>query len=277
MEEYKKIFYIFYFLYAFIAIFTAIGLDVKKSGYQAITVCFGIAFMLAYTCLFGLRDISVGTDTEMYHWQYTHYDEITFGTDALVGLIFRILNSFSENPQLFLLLMSLLFVTVNFYALKKHATFYKSNFLLVTFSLISLFFFESLGINIIRQGVSLAFFVLAIVCHNVSPKRKWLWILFFVLAIGFHFTSLIIVLIYFMVIKLKKIRIEYYYVLYLVSVILATVGVSILSFKDYFVAFLVVDERRSGYLEGIDAIYDIGFKPQFVAFNTIFLFFVFFG
>jgi hypothetical protein len=271
VEQYKTIYYIIYSIAALLAIFTAINIDFKKKNYQSIANYIVLVLMLAYIFLFGLRTIDVGTDTEMYHWQYTHHNEITFGTDAPVGYMFKFLNIFSENPQIFLFVMSFLFVMLNFYALKKYTKFYKSNFFLSVFSLISLFFFESLGINVIRQGLSLAFFVLAIIFRDFSPKRKFKWISFLVLAVCFHFTSLIPVVIYLSVAYFKNVRMYYYYGIYIISVFLSAASISILSFKDYFIGFLLIDERRSGYLDGDDSSYLVGFKPQFVAFNTIFL------
>ncbi|WP_166921688.1 EpsG family protein [Flavobacterium poyangense] len=271
MALYKILFYIIYSIAAFFAVFTAINIDFKKRNYQGVASYIVLVLMFAYVFLFGLRAIDVGTDTEMYHWQYTHHDEITYGTDAPVGYMFKFLNIFSENPQIFLFIMSFLYVTLNFYALKKYTKFYKSNFFLSVFSLISLFFFESLGINVIRQGLSLAFFVLAIIYRDFSPKKKFKWISFLVLAVCFHFTSLIPVVIYLSVAYFKKIRMNYYYCIYIASVFLSAASISILSFKEYFIGFLLIDERRSGYLDADDSSYLVGFKPQFVAFNTIFL------
>nr|WP_315255277.1 EpsG family protein [uncultured Flavobacterium sp.] len=271
MAQYKIIFYIIYVLAVLLAVITAINVDLKKKNYQSIANYIVFVLMLAYIFLFGLRAIDVGTDTEMYHWQYTHYDEITFGTDAPVGYMFQFLNLFSKNPQFFLFVMSFLFVTLNFYALKKYTYFYKSNFFLSVFSLMSLFFFESLGINVIRQGLSLGFFVLAITFRNFSPKKKIKWILFLVLSVCFHFTSLIPVTIYLLIAYFKKVPMTYYYCIYIISVFLSAASISILSFKDYFIGFLLIDERRSGYLDGDDFSYSVGFKPQFVVFNSLFL------
>lgn len=271
MPEFNLLYCLIYVVASLLAIWMSITVDFKKKNYQVLGNCIVFFLMFAYIFLFGMRAVDVGTDTEMYHWQYTHYNEITYGTDAPIGLVFRILNIFSEDPQIFLFVMSFLFVALNFYTLKKYTNFYKSNFFLSVFCLISLFFFESLGINIIRQGLSLAFFVLAIISRNISPKKKFRWILFFVLAVCFHFTSLIPVFLYLLVSYFKKIRLFYYYCLYLISVLLSAASISVLSFKDYFIGFLLLDERRGGYLEGNDSSYSVGFKPQFVAFNTIFL------
>lgn len=271
MEQFKTIYYIIFLIASFFAIITSVELDFKKRNHQLVSNCIVFLLMICYIFLFGMRSIDVGTDTEMYHWQYSHYEDITFGTDAPVGLLFRFLNIFSENPQIFLFVMSFLFVTINFYALKKYSILYKSSFYLSVFSLISLFFFESLGINIIRQGLSLAFFVLAITIRGFKPPSSFKWILFFILSICFHFTSLIPVLLYLLVAYFKNGRMIYYYAIYTLTVLLSALNVSILSFKEYFIGFLLVDERRGGYLDGNDFSYSIGFKPQFVLFNSVFL------
>ena len=256
---------------ALIAIWIAMNMDFKKRNYHGVFNYIFFALMFAYILLFGLRSIDIGTDTGMYHYQYTHFEDITFGTDAPVGLLFKFLNNFSENPQLFLFLMSFLFVLVYFYSLNKFTDFNGSNFFLVGFSLTSLFFFETLGINIIRQGVSIAFFVFAISFRYFSPNDKIKWIFLLILSVGFHFTSLIPILMYVLVVRLKKINVKYYYYLYVISALLSGINFSILSFKDYFIGLLFIDERRSSYLIDDFDEYTVGFKPQFVLFNSIFL------
>lgn len=271
MADYKNIFYIIYGLSVLFALFTALNLDFFKKNYRNLDGYLVLLILLFYVFLFGLRGIDIGTDTHMYHYQYENYDHITYGTDVTVGLIYWFLNIFSENPQVFLLLMGFLFISIYFYALKKHTYFYNSNFYLSVFCLVSLFFFESLGINIIRQGVSLSFFVLAITSRAINPQKKIKWMLLLFVSICFHFTSIIAILLYLIVFYFKNIKIKYYYFLYAMTVFLAAASMSILSFKDYFLGFLSIDERRSVYLEDNDFDYSIGFKPQFVAFNTIFL------
>lgn len=271
MTLYKILFYLIYSFAAFFAIWIALSIDLKKKNYHGVINYIIYGMVIIYVLLFGLRGIDIGTDTPMYHYQYSNFEELDFGTDAPVGLLMMFLNNFSENPQVFLFVMSFLFLFIYVYSLWKHSDMQQSNFYLIVFSLISLFFFESLVINIIRQGVSISFFILAIITHNIAPFQKHKWRLLLLLSICFHFTSIIPILLYFLVISLKKVHINYYYYLYLISVLLSVISFSILSFKNYFIGFLFIDERRSSYLIDDFVDYTVGFKPQFVAFNSIFL------
>lgn len=271
MTLYKILFYLIYSFAAFFAIWIALSIDLKKKNYHGVINYISYLIIIIYALLFGLRDTDIGTDTPMYHYQYSNYDELDFGTDAPVGLLMMFLNNFSENPQVFLFLMSFLFLIIYVYSLWKHSNIQQSNFYLIVFSLISLFFFETLAINIIRQGVSISFFVLAIITHNIAPWQKYKWRFLLIMSICFHFTSIIPILLYFLVISLKKVHINYYYYLYLISVLLSAISFSILSFKNYFIGILFIDERRSSYLTDDFVDYAVGFKPQFVAFNSIFL------
>jgi hypothetical protein len=271
MTLYKILFYLIYSFAAFFAIWIALSIDLKKKNFHGVINYISHGLIIIYALLFGLRDIDIGTDTSLYHYQYYNYEEIDFGTDAPVGLLIMLLNNFSKNPQVFLFLMSFLFLIVYSYSLWKYSDIQQSNFYLIVFSLISLFFFESLGINIIRQGVSIAFFILAIITHKIVPYQKYKWRFLLIMSVCFHFTSIIPILIYFLVISLKKVPINYFYYLYLISALLAAISFSILSFKDYFIGLLFIDERRSSYLIDDFLDYTVGFKPQFVVFNSIFL------
>lgn len=268
---YKIIFYLIYFFFAVGAIWVAYSIDFKKKNYHGVINYITSGTVVIYLFLFGLREADIGTDTPMYNYQYAHNEELDFGTDAPIGALMMFLNNFSENPQVFLFVMSFLFLSIYTYALWKHSDIQQSNFYLIVFSLISLFFFETLAINIIRQGVSISFFILAIITHNIDPNKKYKWLCFLFLSICFHFTSIIPILIYFLVISLKKVQINYFYYFYLISALLSAISFSILSFKNYFIGFLFIDERRSSYLIDDFVDYSVGFKPQFVAFNSIFL------
>lgn len=259
---------------AFIALFFSLGIDFKKQHLTVLEIIFTIGVLLGLIFLFGFRNRDTGTDTEMYYWQYKNYRDIEEKSDFLISYVYAGLNDFSKNPKLFFVFMSTLYLVTWGMATIFYSKIIKSNPFLVFFSLMSLFFFEAMGINTIRQGVSLGFFALSFAQYCKGNRTVWkLGVLIpWVIAVGFHLPTLIPILIFLLSIYFTRLKIAYYYILYFLTLVLSIFNVSILSFKNY-LGFLSFDERRSGYLNtaAFSSLYDIGFKPQFVAFNTFFL------
>lgn len=80
------------------------------------------------------------------------------------------------------------------------------------------------------------------------------------------------VLFFLFIVYFNRIKLSVFLYLYVITLVLSAFNVSVLIFKDYLnVSFF--DERRSSYLDvsNFDGFYNIGFKPQFVVFNTVFL------
>jgi hypothetical protein len=168
-------------------------------------------------------------------------------------------------------MMSVLFIGILSVSIIRNGKIFKSNPLLIFFSFISMFYFQSLGINIIKQGVSISFLLLAIVNYQLFRNKKLLWIIPFILSILFHFTSAIAVFSYICILYFKNVKTKSYYLFYLGCLVLSLLSISFLNVKDY-LSFLIIDTNKAeGYLSGVDEVYTIGFKTQFVAFNTVFL------
>lgn len=274
MEEFSFAYNFLFFSFAFVALGFALECDIKKRMRLRSGQIFIAIFCIAFTVLFGLREIDIGTDTWLYYWQYSNYEDIELGTDFLMYFIFASLNYFSDDPSLFFILMSILYTGSLSIALVRYAKSIDGSPLLVVFSLVAFFFFQSMGINIIRQGVSLGFFVLGLsyfLAHSKTILKSQILIPF-ALSVGFHFTGLVPIIFFLIAVYFSKLKLWFYISLYSLSTVLAALSVSVLAFKDSF-DFGSVDERRSSYLDVSDFTdeYSIGFKPQFVAFNTIFL------
>jgi hypothetical protein len=274
MEEYRFKYYLIYTIASLICLVVATQIDYKKNKMLSkVSTSLAIAFCLIFIFLFGLRKDTIGTDTPNYLFQFDRFETIDFGNDVVMYYIYLLWNLLNLPFQTFLMAMSILFVGIISLSIHKNSIKFDSNSFLILFSFLSLFFFQSLGINVIRQGVSLSFLLLAIINYQNDNSVKKAWLLPMFISVIFHFTSIIPIVIYFLIIFFKKIKLKFFYFFYLVCFGLSIVSVSILSFKDY-IGFLMVDERRmSSYLSGTDEIYTIGFKPQFVAFNTFFLFY----
>lgn len=272
MESYKETYYVIYALAAIAAVFFSLEAVVKKNESRVIGSFFLIFFLIAFFILFGFRTEQVGTDTPMYIFNYQHYRQLEFGTDYTVKYLTFFLHRFSSNPQIFLLVVAFIYLLLIFLIIRNFNKRYSdSNVFLLGFSFFSLFFFESLGINIIRQGVALMFFLLFYTIYINKMKITLPMILVAVIGIGFHMTSVILYLVFVLLLILKdKISLIYFNILYVLGIILAFFEIGVNSLGS--AAYIFVDSRRLAYLTGEipHADFKVGFKPQFALFNTVF-------
>lgn len=277
MEEFKLKYYLIYFFAALVSLIVATQVDIKNNiASYKITNRLLLFLALVFIILFGLRAATIGDDTNTYLYMFNNYEDFSFNSSIFLYYIYKILHQFDFQFQFFLLLISTLFIGILSFSIIRNAKVLNSNSYLVFFSFISLFYFQSLGINIIKQGVSISFLLLALVNYELFSNKKMAWIIPCILSILFHFTSAIAVFVYLCVIYLKNVKIKSYYLFYLICVVLSLLSVSVLSIKDY-LTFLIIDTNKAeGYLLGVDENYVIGFKTQFVIFNTVFLFFFIF-
>ena len=254
-ELYKFYFYLIYGVLAFATILFSLNLDIKGKVPSKLGNILGMLSLFLFIILFGFRNEDVGTDTIVYIWQFQNYQ--------LLGIDIDFLYSF--------LLMATLYLTPLYYASKIYSSHLKFNLLFIVFSFVSLFFFETLGINIIRQGVSLSFFLLGVALYiKKNIINRYILIIFFI-AIGFHFTTIIPTVLFLIIVFFKSLKIVYFYIMYLITLLLSSLNLSLLDFLS-FLNFLIVDERRSGYVSAdANDVYDVGFKPQIVLFNTFFV------
>lgn len=127
-----------------------------------------------------------------------------------------------------------------------------------------------MSINVIRQGVSLCIllFAYSLWVEGNNNKKIFVLVLF---SLAFHSTSIIPFLIFLLCIFIGNFKIISYFILfYFISVFLAYLNIGFQSFSPLFLDFLG-NNRRSSYFSGESYDYQIGFKTQFVIFNTIFL------
>lgn len=220
----------------------------------------------------GLREYNVGTDTyNYYRFLWLTNKDFVFANDFMFSLISLVLNSLGLTYTYFLFFISFLFFYILYLSLKKISSFYSSNILFSFFVCLSFFFYQSLSINVIRQGVSLVFILLAYSYFiNKDSKLKILVSIF--LSLSFHATSIVPLLIFtFCYTTLNYIKIHYYYFIYILCIVISYMNYGLANISPFLVDLIGSDEKRVGYLSGNDFGYDVGFKLQFVLFNTIFL------
>ncbi|WP_162088614.1 EpsG family protein [Chryseobacterium aquaeductus] len=245
----------------------------KKKHYNNISKFATAVFFAIIIFLFGLRDLQVGSDTEMYKWMFLTYNNTDFGIQLIFKYLIIIMHFFTNNYQYFLLTVSMFYLLVIFWSINVFLESFESNFLLIGFAFISVFFFRQLGINIVRQGVSLAFVLLAVSYYFKDSKNVKTWVLPFIVAIGFHSATVVILLLFVFIVLVKKATLRFYYIWYITLLCISAMGGSILSLGTFLNYFLVIDSGKADfYVKGEGAgDYVTGFKAQFAAFNTIFL------
>lgn len=274
MDIFNLKYYIIYFVFAVAAFIFSMYIDIKKKNYNNISRFVTFLLFIIIAVVFGFRDSDIGSDTEMYKWQFLTYSNVDFGIQVAFKYFIILTHFFTENYHYFLFAVSLLYVSIIFWSINIYIKNFEANFLLVGFAFVSLIFFIQLGINIIRQGVSLAFVLLAISYYIKDRNNIKSWLLPFIVAIGFHATSAIILFLFFIILLLKRITLNYYYLWYFILLGISAVGGSILSLGSFLNYFLVIDSKRADFYvkdQGTDGEFVVGFKAQFAVFNTIFL------
>lgn len=273
--NFNMLYNISYFFVAFLVVVSILSVEinkdyVKQQKYGKILVFMPVFFLIP---LIGLRDYNVGTDTtNYYNIVWLTNESITFDTEFLFSLLAKIIKYLGLGYSSFLFIIATIFILTNYIAIKRICNFYNSNILYAFFTYFSMFFFLSISINIVRQGISLSFLLLAY-SYLINKSNKAKVIIAAIIATFFHVTALIPILIYFVSYnKYKILKNEYFYLLYIVFVILSYLNIGLLDISPYIVEVLGSDNRRVDYLSDNDFGYTIGFKPQFVVFNTVFLF-----
>lgn len=263
-----------YFCTACLVVVSALSSEIKKDVlFQNKLSDYLVLFpLISLIFLIGFREYNVGTDTGNYYLSlWVEKPEINFSSEFLFDLIALVLRFFNLNYSYFLILIACIFYMLIYKALRNYTEIYKTNLLITFFSCMSFFFFLSMSINVIRQGVSLAILLYA---YSLWMKKKdnIQIVSLMLLALAFHSTSIIPILIFLTSFFINKIKaIPFLFLCYFISIALSYASYGFLNFSPIFTEFLA-DSNRIGYFSDDDYGYTIGFKPQFVIFNTFFLF-----
>jgi len=271
LEQYNLNYTLFYITISSIVLFLCLALD-----FRTIKLNKRIINYLTNTILFllilivGLRDYDVGTDTIEYYPYKWQMNLASNSSELLMDIILKLVKYFNGSFTIFLLVYSTIYFVFFYKSFVNYSKVYKVYPIILFFIFISLFFSESMGINVIRQGVSLAF--LAYAYSLWITKFKIIKIIPFIILSFLSHTTSVIPILTFIIINyvFKKQELKYFYVLYVLGIILSVLNIGILNIVPFLQDFLQ-DSRRSIYLTSESEKYIVGFKPQFVAFNTIFL------
>lgn len=271
-ENFALLYHTLYGILAFVSILLTLKGDFSRHS-KSLRLVRNISIVLCVvlSIIVGFRTIDVGSDTEAYHFQWVYdipYESIT---EIVFYFLMKIIKSFSLSFSIFLFLVSSLYYFFIFRAFDNLSKNYNTSIILLILSFISLFFSNSMAINIIRQGLALSILLYAYTLFINNDRKYWIFTLLGFLA---HSTSIIPILIFVGINKFaRKVPIHYFIGLFLIGIFLSYFNLGLVDVAPFIIDILGVDSRRTTYITDSFSEFAVGFKPQFVAFNTIFLLF----
>lgn len=121
-------------------------------------------------------------------------------------------------------------------------------------------------INVIRSGLALS--IAAIAIYYIFEEKYKKVLLYGILAIGCHISVVIFLLIAIVVKILSHIKVKAYYYFYIVGILCSALGFSLLTLITHVAPEMAIVER---YATGGNSDYNVGFRWNFVMFNSLFL------
>lgn len=254
-DIYKNFLFIIFSMIVFLKIFS--------KNIRDLEIFLIIIFSFSYIFLFGLRDLNIGSDTNAYIKNYIKINNSSLSFEQVSDTIFFILSKLNNflgfKPNTILLIIALIFmINIAYFCIK----YSKKNALILLYIFTSFFFFYNLGINILRQGLAISFFLV-----GVSLNNRYNRILYFILTILSHISSIILLGVYYLS---KYVKINIAIGIFFSSIILSYLQfdfrfiVSLLPFFERFIKYT----NEDGHLASM---YETGFKTKFVLFNIFFL------
>jgi|GEM_PF-2476988 len=213
--------------------------------------------IIGATALFGLRGWDIGTDTAAYLTMFAKMETVSHLPTALsksspvqvrdIGfstLLFYATRFMS--PRAFIVLIAFLFVFPLYLAVNRVATINKAFML---FGFVCFFNFTSLGVNVIRQGISLAFIILSFTyTQKGGIKNILLFLILAILGISFHLSGIIIVVM-FLITKIVRANFLYYVIL-AITFILAYMDLGLINLP-VIGPLIELDDRVDAYASGL--------------------------
>ncbi|MWW23654.1 EpsG family protein [Algibacter lectus] len=235
-----------------------------------------ISFVFILILLVGTRERNIGTDTINYFnfyfipitTQVRGYFNVFTRIDS--DFLFEVLVSFSywhNNFKIFLLMTATL-MNVSLYMFVRKFTEYgkKGSSLILFLTLASSFSFMSIEINILRNGLSICFILLSL--YSILEKDIKMFIIYFIVAYLFHRTAVIPFILILVVNLSEKVDIKYFVAFYVLAILGSLVGIG-------FHSITFLSGLGSEDLQGLSYVgetsYGVGFRYDFVVYNTFFL------
>ena len=233
-----------------------------------------ILYIIFFVVFAGTRANTIGTDTNNYFYYFfipaTQVGVLEMFERLNSGILFELLLSISVLVNFFTVFLFIVALVMNiaFYKfVRKFTNNGKDGSSLILFLfLVCNFSFLNLELNIIRNGLAISFILIGI--HYVLEQNLKKSLLFFGIAFLFHRTTIIPFVLIMIIWKFKEIPLKYYLVFFVLAIGLSAAGFGFHSLS--FLAELGNEDLASLKFTG-ETEYKIGFRPDFVAYNTMFL------
>lgn len=183
----------YYFLLVISVVYFAFVFFKKKQENPLFFNLIVFIWIFFSVCLLGLRDSSIGTDSENYRDMYEMatrgegYEN--FNVEYLFYILMTLCGVF-DNYHIFFLLVHLIFIFSLIYFLKLNFRYFSFVFLIY----LSTFYYYNLSINIIRNSLAIPFWLISI--YFFETKR---WVrggLLFSVSVLFHLSGFFILFAY---------------------------------------------------------------------------------
>ncbi|TGN26695.1 EpsG family protein [Empedobacter tilapiae] len=240
---------------------------IKNKSSNKIQNVFLILFAFIFIILIGTRDKIVGADSERTLIFFTGarvIKSLSELKDIGIYIVSMLARSISDNYKTFFTFNAILYIIpiiIGIFNLTK------KNRLVFFFIIVSMFFFKTMGINTTRQGIAFSFFFLAL---TMFSKKKWLSILFFIVAFFNHASIIIPIAFYLLSTKIKNVNLVIG--IYIIATVLSLLNFNLNSFlgKIPIINILVEERMDLYYKQEYQLVYQTGFRINFFTFNTIF-------
>ncbi|WP_165570736.1 EpsG family protein [Chryseobacterium luteum] len=224
-------------------------------------------YALVIILVIGTRNKVVGTDsarTLIYFNGSRVIKSLSELKDVGSYFISLFARKLSDNYKVFFTINAVLYIAPIVIGIRNLT---QKNRFLVFFLITSMFFFKTMGINTTKQGIAFSFFFLAITFYD---KKKWLSIVFFIIAF-FNHASIIIPIIIFLTSNVFK-NLNIIFFIYVASTVLSLIHFDLNTLLSNIPGVnILVQERLDGYYDKFAARnYKTGFRVDFFIFNTIF-------
>lgn len=236
-----------------------------------------LIFLITILILFaGTRAVNIGTDTSNYYNYFflkglhisNFFDFIKrLDTDFFFSVIMFLTFKF-KSFTFFLLTVSLI-MNIGFYRfVRKYTNYGESGSSLLLFLMITCsFVFLNYEINIIRNGLAIPFILFGLL--YLIQKQYKIAALYLITSFFFHRTSLIPIGCLIMVLIGENVKIKYFIIAYVMAIGLAFLGFGF--DKLPFLASLGGEDVKNLAFTG-ETTYRVGFRIDFVFYNSMFLF-----
>lgn len=264
--------YLIALLFALLIAFTSDYRKIKFKADELLTA--PIIFLI--TLITSVREIKPYSDTDVYSYFFQYRTNIFETSEVVFNSLMIITKLLSDNFRFFLFILALIYYSCAIYAIKNYSKYYLINHFLAFFLLLSMFFNYNLTTNILRQGLSIAFLLVIfglVYKQNTSIKsiKNGYILLLLLFAFFSHHSSIIFILSILSVMLFKVIRLKHYYMLFIFAIITSYINRNDILGILNILSSLGDVTTYSQYGDGGETDYTVGFKIQFIAFNTFFL------